>query len=792
MSQRNRIMKIIRQSPDRLCLALAVVTGAFTWTAYGGTTDKQLLDIESAQREFQFRYQYVRAARNYTSWPEQVYWPCCPCGRQSASENPTNGCHDVPQYPADGFYQCSVEEYEFCIKLVQDLAEKFFTSSPIYGEFVKGGLEGKSSVTRFVGTDFDHSCLTNLTAGNFQEKLRLLKGYIADLRQMEVSASITNMAWRQGYPGQPYPTYEEARAAAISVWNNSSWLEPPPPVPEFEIVGEQHWTRGFGDALIQATRGRLTCQLEAFSSGSGAVFLQCGPLYDGAANNPPVTADGLFHNYGSAALGMTWVSDSLLADEQPAFTTPYPVSLEDITGGGWQLQQAVVLVTLPSSPNSGDPGECDGCGGDSCTAGRGNLSTSGGVAGRFNLGRGGFGISAGSIYLHEEAPSTDLATPRCLRTAVSDGVTVKTDAQGLRQAWAPQALADVVVLETNRYELRFYLWTEAGSVGGDDLYHPSGTPYVTYTIENPGAETNTLRITETRGSDVQVSEFVWEAVAQEWSLTRPGGLAAEAFSKTWDAGRINRTEVFLLKAGTEIVSRESATYHVFPWGEEVVTNTIGTNGSSLTTSYAYFDDVPTNDVRYGRAKWTIDPYGRWEAYQYSTNHHLNTVTVPLGDAPVGATNNVRVTAYTYSANNPILTVVEKLVINGQETEISRRYSCTFSNATWEVQCQTPGANWDASNNLTTITWKQTAGDPYSDLTGVRYPDGTMTLFTYSTNAGLRTTLTRTGVPNPAGTAIVAGTLYSNVINEAGTTLVDASYDIESGLLVSWSTTTGRK
>jgi YD repeat-containing protein len=82
-------------------------------------------------------------------------------------------------------------------------------------------------------------------------------------------------------------------------------------------------------------------------------------------------------------------------------------------------------------------------------------------------------------------------------------------------------------------------------------------------------------------------------------------------------------------------------------------------------------------------------------------------------------------------------------------------------------CPTPGAAWNASDNLTTITKKYTSGDNLHRISSIKRPDGTMTFFTYSQTSTNRTTTETSGQPNVGETATLNGVQTVTVINIHG-------------------------
>src|SRR5439155_23705662 len=97
----------------------------------------------------------------------------------------------------------------------------------------------------------------------------------------------------------------------------------------------------------------------------------------------------------------------------------------------------------------------------------------------------------------------------------------------------------------------------------------------------------------------------------------------------------------------------------------------------------------------------IQPRGFWTSYQYDTNGFLTAQVSQFLNAPTNApTNQCRVTSYSYTSIGGATysqTTVQTLL--GQE--IARSYYLTFPNQGKLIVCQTPGAAWNAADNLVT-------------------------------------------------------------------------------------------
>ena len=84
---------------------------------------------------------------------------------------------------------------------------------------------------------------------------------------------------------------------------------------------------------------------------------------------------------------------------------------------------------------------------------------------------------------------------------------VRNPDTSLRQAKAPQALADIVVISATEYEIRFYPAAAVGAKVGR-IYPVTGQPFVTWNIKNPNPPaTDHLQISKTQNGVTETSEY---------------------------------------------------------------------------------------------------------------------------------------------------------------------------------------------------------------------------------------------------------------------------------------------
>lgn len=429
---------------------------------------------------------------------------------------------------------------------------------------------------------------------------------------------------------------------------------------------------------------------------------------------------------------------------------------------------------------------------------------------QLSLGHGLAASSAGSLRLDADTITSALYAPSALVPVVPilGGTSTVHDSAGvIRQLKAPATLADIVSLDASSYEVRFY---DNAAVGAADpttgIYALSGSPFVTYKFENPDvAQATRLKITETRGSIVRVSQFGYDAVTSTWSLDRGNGLRKEATVVAVNGA--DRTETTTIRDITNtIVSKTAKTYRAYPWGEELVGEVLDPSGAALTTTYEFYANTATDGTNYSHLKQRTNADSSWERYTYdSVGRTLKTIRPHLDAVATAAENLCHVTENSYSdlADADSDTLSEKLTTTVESTlgqETGRSYTLEWSKLVAigsetftrrsDIRCVAAGAAWNDAANLVTETLVYTTAPFTGRARRVVNPDGTATLTTYAVDAGgQQTTISKTGQPNAALDDIIAGTRTTTFTSSKGYVINESTTDIASGLTVSsWTAT----
>ena len=760
------------------------------------------IKIEEAQRAYQERYYMVFGS--YVSWPPKI-----------------DGT-PAPAYPDDGFYDDDLLNTTKAAQLVRDLASKL-KDNGFLNKFVArddGNIEGLAYVPVYSTTN-GMPAVTEITSRNYVERFSILLEYLCKLKHISLSTQQVDIVGESTVPW-PYTgtVTPEAAIDCIRIHHQEASLGQnrvyqlhlcgleSPSVPIYSGAREERTTfydinswppcnRILYAAALRQTRVKVQADLTRYS-GSGKCYLSVSPQPNGVAHNPPQPADGLYRLFENVTTGTIWKSPLIGSETridfvEETFPDPLPPCGSASIIVGWSLGQAVVVTPDFTHNVSNCAEECKTCYGGSCSAGSGSLDTGGSAQASFNLGSGADGNSAGQLALDIHRPSAVSATPNILGTVGTEGESeiIRTSEGVLRQVLAPQALADIIVANEFRYDIQFYTRDQVGSepdpVTG--LYPVSGSPYTTWTVENPSGSpdnVDTLRVTETTATGSAVNDYVWSGENLETlELSTGGGLRRESRSSVLDAITNDRVEtVIVMNSDGAVVSKQVTTFHVFAWGEEPIQQIVDPDGATLTTTWSYYED--SDAYGYKQVSEVIQSTGYWERYEYDQYGRTIKVVAQYLDAPPGALeSDSRVTTTTYGSGDPAVTVVETLL--GQE--ISRRYT-RYCGETQEIQAQTPGAAWDDPSNLVAITKTYLGTEFEGDIQSLKNPDGTMSLYTYSVDVdGNKTTTVKTGQPNAEETDIVDGTTTITVTDPTGNPLSETTSDIVSGLLLNSSITT---
>jgi len=386
---------------------------------------------------------------------------------------------------------------------------------------------------------------------------------------------------------------------------------------------------------------------------------------------------------------------------------------------------------------------CSSCEDESCDdqPGRGTTSPEQPQMGT-GLGKLPDGRSAGDLQISFDSIGPEHATPSGLKLNDSAGGLDVIWGDGmLRQVKAPDALADIEVLTSQKYTIDFYESSKVSlTPGAQGLYTVDAgeSPLVTWTVENPdaGCATNRLKVTETRGTN-SIVHVLFSPTNTYCSLSEAGGMRIRSVTNLVTASETTKTMTTLDSVSNTVFVKEVRT--VYDGGIRTLSEvTVDPDGESLTTTRTYYTD-PGQASSYRMPKLVVRPDGSWEKYAYTSAGNvaglLSTATSGVGDADTNETVEVRVVNYDYTPRggeptNSLGYKPRKVweTVTGITTRVT--YYGFETNAQGLLQevterCVSSTASYgDADNLRTTVTRDDLGIEDWDERTG--YPDGRLT------------------------------------------------------------------
>ena len=436
------------------------------------------------------------------------------------------------------------------------------------------------------------------------------------------------------------------------------------------------------------------------------------------------------------------------------------------------MSSGIFIPDLDATPDNAPPCDCGPCQDAGCNVPGVVTASTGSLDARISLGPDAYGKSAGYLRLHADQPSDEMYRPSNLTFSVSQSVTVNgTD-------------LDITSVETPNVIAYFFPTNTGYSI----FFSNRATPaqfLSSVTISN-NSNINQMFITEIIGASgsPKTTQFNYSSNSgvATWDMLQGSGLKTESRAINWET-TTNRTDTITLKDGSGNVATQTTNkYRVFPWGQTLVQQTLGTGTRAKTTTWAYYEDSSDTN-NYSQLQQVIEPTGRWERFSYDFAGRLaNHVVQFLDNATNTLDSSNRVTLTYYDDAHNIVTNIEKLV----NSEIGRSYQISFAadgsgiQQRQSIRCAVSGAGIGHSANLTNSTWRDTNT---WDVVKEMHPDGTMSFYTYAENTpstGQKTTTVKTGAPNGSFNDIVDGTLTTTVVGALGELLSSTVQDVYSG------------
>jgi RHS repeat-associated protein len=388
-----------------------------------------------------------------------------------------------------------------------------------------------------------------------------------------------------------------------------------------------------------------------------------------------------------------------------------------------------------------------------CNCGNGNGGESAGpklgsIMWDVGLGKLSDGRDAGSLSIHAESLASYHYTPVGLIYS-PPGYTNEVDVIrnpdfSLRQVKSPETLADVVPINSDEYEIRFYRNADVGPKDPNGLYTFANEPFVTWRIENthPGF-VDQLQISKIQNAVTQSSLYTWNSSTNVWTLNSGNGERIDTKTTTIDGGTGDKTETFTVTtAGGQLISKVSRTYHQFTWPkQELIKEVVDPDGDALTTTYAYYQNS-SETGRFMRLKSVTNPDGSWEQYDYDGTGSRTLVLRPWKDQQLATATegNSYAIRTTYSNYDGIEVTLDAKFVSSVEEKIAgvtvkkTTYSRAGTTINDEPAVDETQTSYSASGSaLTTIITKyhSSASDFFVNrIASIQFPDGRKDTYVY--------------------------------------------------------------
>lgn len=415
--------------------------------------------------------------------------------------------------------------------------------------------------------------------------------------------------------------------------------------------------------------------------------------------------------------------------------------------------------------------------------GSGQPSLAAGPTVLLSLGRSGFSQGVGLLGFGESEASLAWSKPTNMTFFGTEtyGECMTNSTCGIKQVMANDGLADVVIVSPFKYKIDFYTPSQIGAKT-DGLYLTSGTPFVSWTVENPNTNSpNLLAVLETRGSKVITNLFSYDPPSRTWELSAANGLRLESYQITNSGNFVIERHRMLQPGAGYIVEERTKTFRQTTNGLQLIEDRLPTDLEDYGTRYDYY----TN----GLLKTTIYPNGAWERREYDAQRRLTFLAKTWGDTTNTNSSNYG-TAYDYASNDVSDDLSRSPGIPRTETEwldgqiIRKVFRVFTSSQTIEAVATEPAASYASSSNLRTITTRYTSGPWAGDLLSVTKPDQTRSVYFYAEDATERTETVLTGEPDASNsTNVVKGRKILVKKNVGGQVLLREEFDIESEVKV---------
>jgi len=520
----------------------------------------------------------------------------------------------------------------------------------------------------------------------------------------------------------------------------------------------------------------------------------CGVQVEGAQLTADGSSEAFAYVTGQVDLTWSFEGDDLGCGLEPVRNESSQIIGARITAGtkngsvivkgsksGCTYKGVLTLACGASDDWGGGFGEAESGGGCAATGlckglGQGSIRNDNGIDFRLSLGLDQYGYTAGSLGLQASTPSAQLSQPSVLRV-LAEGPTTewRRDENGvIRQIRTAVGLVEVTAIDDYCYRLDSYTGDLGPEVNGWYTTTTNSVVQSTWMVRNPDTSGQTyhqLWISEIHGAATNTFKYSFDSTNNVWAVEDDTALRKlVAWQETAGSTRYEHREV---RHGTTVQAKVRRKYEPVA-GREVLKEILeGTDQTTRTTTYTYYPSSGYGNNN-DQLKQIDYPDGRWEIFEYDSNHRVaQTFQAWQNQSPTATGSLCKVTAYTYNLSEasddgtyaPHLW--RRMTVSVLGHEVARSYRKIIEGETIEKRCPGPGASWTDTNNVVTTTQYYTSGEHRGRVQQITHPDQTMSFYSYTADGSGFATTVAIGEPNAQKTAVQQGTETTTLIGNAG-------------------------
>jgi RHS repeat-associated protein len=362
----------------------------------------------------------------------------------------------------------------------------------------------------------------------------------------------------------------------------------------------------------------------------------------------------------------------------------------------------------------------------------------------------------------------------------------------------PSGLVTVTTIN-NGYTLSFYDNTQVGGLqNGMYTLNQGATAFVTWTVENPAGDQNSVRVTEDRGGLQRVHLYTYVSAVNTWRLDRPDGSYSTS-QKTTDANGYTKTYE-LRDSGGALISKLQKVYsNVASINDALIHQEIEGDGAmTRTTTYDYYPDdaspsaVHLRRIDYPDGGWVYYEYDYLGRRQYDYSPYNNSAAPAANNPPDPASLGCKMTEYVYGGSGPDADLPSEVVrylpaydegthqwslFEVARTSTYRTYALNGRLAQVDsTQYAYPGTLATTTKYITDLE-----DDSAGMVQSVAHTDGRISYFQYlpADGSGAVVTIEETGEPDGTG-GIANGERIETQLDKLGRTLYRKILPIQSG------------